>query len=261
MDKEVARERDSRPERILEGRKPLSSLRWLSKLTAVCLGLAGAPRRHCPLCAALIDAPGAYCPDCDVDLPRIAFACERCGVPMAEGMPRCAGCQHRPGSVDSSRIPFAYAYPLDRLVIGLKFSGDLTAAAELASLLLPSVAEQPRPDCLMPVPLYPTRLRERGYNQALEMARPIAARLGLPIDLSSSVRVRPTAPQVGMNARSRRRNVRGAFAVRTAMPCRHVAIIDDVVTTGSTVEELAKALKRAGARYVQVWALARGGLR
>ncbi len=175
-------------------------------------------------------------------------------------MPRCAGCWRRPGFIDGSCIPFAYAYPVDRLIIGLKFNGDLTAAAELAGLLLPRVAEQPRPDCLIPVPLHPNRLSKRGYNQALEIARPIAAKLNLPIDCSSSVRVRPTATQVGMDARSRRRNVRRVFAVRATVPGSHIAIIDDVVTTGSTVQELARALKRAGVERVQVWAIARGGL-
>lgn len=175
-------------------------------------------------------------------------------------MLRCAGCRRRPGFVDGSCIPFAYAYPVDRLIIGLKFYGDLTAAAELAGLLLPRVAQRPRPDCLMPVPLHSSRVRKRGYNQALEIARPIAAKLNLPVDCSSSVRVRPTKPQVGMDARSRRRNVRGVFAVRAALPCKHIAIIDDVVTTGSTVQELARALKRAGVERVQVWAIARGGL-
>jgi ComF family protein len=120
-------------------------------------------------------------------------------------------------------------------------------------------AGAPYPELLLPVPLHPARLRERGFNQAVEIARPLAQALGLPLDLNSCQRRRATAPQAGLEAIERRRNIRGAFALTRPLPARHLALIDDVVTTGSTVAELTRLLKRAGAERVEVWALAKTG--
>ncbi|MGQ0658481.1 MAG: ComF family protein [Chromatiales bacterium] len=229
-------------------------------LTALWPAIRRGRQRRCPLCAELFSGRGPYCEPCCADLPRIAPACNRCGAPLPTAAGACARCLRRPGPIDRSCIPFAYAYPLDQLIKGLKFHADLTAAHELASLLLPYVLARPRPDCLLPVPLHPSRLRERGYNQALEIARPIAAELALPVDYLSCERLRSTAPQVELDAKARRRNVRRAFAVRAVLAYKHIALVDDVVTTGSTVQELGKTLKRAGVDHVQVWAIARGGL-
>ena len=176
---------------------------------------------------------------------------------MAEAL--CAGCLNWRSAVDESCIPFTYSYPIDRLIRALKFHADLVAAHDLAQLLLEQLVGKPMPECVVPVPLHPRRLIERGYNQALELARPLALQLELPLDCFSCQRVRHAPPQTELDAKARRRNVRRAFAVRQRLHWRHVAILDDVVTTGSTVEELAKALKRAGARRIQVWAVARGG--
>jgi len=115
----------------------------------------------------------------------------------------------------------------------------------------------PWPQVLIPVPLHPSRLGERGYNQALEIARVLARELALPIDNHVCERVAATAPQAGLDEHARRRNIRGAFAVRGPFHWSHVVILDDVVTTGSTVAELARVLRGAGARRVEVWAAAR----
>lgn len=114
-----------------------------------------------------------------------------------------------------------------------------------------------RPELLIPVPLHPQRYAERGFNQALELARPIARRLDVPMDWSNCVRMRATPHQTGQDARARRANLKGAFAVSGTLQARHVAIVDDVVTTGATVSELARVLRRAGVERVEVWSAAR----
>jgi ComF family protein len=113
------------------------------------------------------------------------------------------------------------------------------------------------PGALIPVPLHPGRARGRGYNQALEIARAAAAELGVSLQPGLCLRTRAITPQEGLTRPERRRNVRGAFAVRGALPAGHVAILDDVVTTGSTAAEVAKVLRRAGAERIDLWAVAR----
>ncbi len=113
------------------------------------------------------------------------------------------------------------------------------------------------PEVLVPVPLHRARLAERGYNQALEIARVLSRGLGLPVDHGCCERILATLPQAGLDEGARRRNIRGAFSARRPLSWRHLAILDDVVTTGNTVEELARVLRRAGAARIEVWAVAR----
>jgi ComF family protein len=157
------------------------------------------------------------------------------------------------------RATYRYEAPADYFVQRLKFSGKLACAAAIAQLMLGMLDDDdtPLPDLLVPVPLHPRRIRERGFNQALEIARPLARQMNLPLDCRSCVRARHTEHQTGLSAKERRGNVHGAFEIRRALAARRIAIIDDVVTTGSTVAELDRVLRRAGARHVQVWAFAR----
>lgn len=154
----------------------------------------------------------------------------------------------------------AYEYPVDRLVQGAKFHRRLHQARALGELLGMALAARPRPqpvpELLVPVPLHARRLAERGYNQALEIARPVAERLGLVLAPSLARRVVATAAQTGLSRAARRRNLRGAF-VAGGCAGRRVAIVDDVITTGSTAAALLRALRRAGAAQVEVWAVAR----
>jgi ComF family protein len=135
----------------------------------------------------------------------------------------------------------------------------VNAARLLGQLLAESVrhAGEPLPEVLVPVPLHRARLAERGYNQALEIARVLGQVLALPVDHGCCERILATLPQAGLDEGSRRRNIRGAFSARSHLGWRHLAILDDVVTTGSTVEELARVLYRAGAERIAVWAVAR----
>jgi len=174
----------------------------------------------------------------------------------------CGPCHQRPPPFASSHIPFRYAAPLDYLLQQLKFHQRLYLAALLGDLLAEGLAgrEGALPECLLPVPLSPGRLRERGYNQSQELARVVSRRLAIPLEGGLCERQRETAPQTALDGKARRRNLRGAFRVQGDSLPRHVAIIDDVVTTGTTVGELARTLRRAGVDRVEVWACARAGL-
>jgi ComF family protein len=145
------------------------------------------------------------------------------------------------------------------MVAGAKFRGRLNLTRVLGLCLARSLQlkEAELPQVIIPVPLHPRRARERGYNQALEIARAAASRLQVEIDAGLCARTRSFTPQEGLEKAARRRNVRGAFAVTGQLTARHLAILDDVVTTGSTAAELARALRRAGAKRVDLWAVAR----
>lgn len=183
----------------------------------------------------------------------------RCAIPLPEPATECGRCLRRPPDFDAALAPLIYGFPVDRLLPRFKFHGDLAAGRLLAATLLSAASAAPgaRPATLIPVPLHRTRLRERGYNQALELARPIARQLGIPLAPDALERVRPTRAQSELGALDRRRNVRGAFVVRGRTLPDHVALVDDVMTTGATLSECARVLKRAGVARVDVWVVAR----
>ena len=219
-----------------------------------------------PSTCLLCGRPGAdgldLCPECRAELPRNHNPCRRCALPLPTDTPAgalCGECQKTPPPFERCLAPFTYRSPLPELINGLKFRGRLAYSRLLAELLLPAVAEvaQEPPERIIPVPLHPTRLRERGYNQALELARPLSRHLGIPLELRYCRRIRSTQPQSGLEQKQRRRNIRGAFEISPEIQARHVALVDDVVTTGSTVAEIARQLKRRGVERVEVWALAR----
>ena len=198
------------------------------------------------------------CDGCWHDLPHLRHACASCSQPLGAGMAGpCPRCTQRPPAFARVWTPFVYALPVDALLRNFKYHQQLTAGRLLADLLLMSLpASRPLPEALVPVPLHPARQRERGFNQALELARPLAQQL--PVRLAPELvrRTRATAEQVSLAAGERRRNLRGAFASRGTSPS-HIAIIDDVFTTGSTAGELARVLRRAGAQRIEVWCVAR----
>ncbi|MDD3650258.1 ComF family protein, partial [Immundisolibacter sp.] len=193
----------------------------------------------CTLCG----APGAdrlaLCHGCHADLPWLGNACGRCAQPLpVSGV--CGRCLRHPPAQDAAHAAFVYAPPLDRLVQGLKFGRRLGLARLTGALLAQAAAERawPRPQLLIPVPLHDSRLRQRGYDQALVLGREVGRRLGLPVDWRSCRRLRATAPQSGLDRAARRRNVRGAFAVVQPPGVDHVAVLDDVMTTGATAGTL-----------------------
>jgi ComF family protein len=140
-----------------------------------------------------------------------------------------------------------------------KFGGKLAVARLLGQLMDDAIRDSAidLPGMIIPVPLHGTRLRDRGFNQSRELARYVGKRLGIPLNIQSVSRFKATPPQMGLPAKDRRKNIRGAFAVNGTIEATHVALVDDVVTTGATVGELARVLKLNGVERVDVWAVAR----
>lgn len=213
---------------------------------------------HCMLCGAAGAADIDLCAECAAELPRNRSCCARCALPLASPAALCGECQRHPPPWDAAWAPFRYGWPLDRLEGRYKFGADLAAGRVLSTLWLREPCPLALPQALLAVPLHRRRLRQRGYNQALELARPLADGLGVPLHRDALQRVRPTDAQTELDARGRRRNVRGAFVLGSggALPA-HVAILDDVMTTGATLAECVRVLRRAGVPQVDVWALAR----
>ncbi|HET7931470.1 MAG TPA: ComF family protein [Rhodanobacteraceae bacterium] len=213
---------------------------------------------HCLLCGARGQGHLSLCPDCAAELPRNQVCCARCALPLAVPAPLCGRCIKRAPAWDAAWVPFRYEWPLGQLETRFKFGGDLAAGRTLSLLWAAATHPEVLPEAIVPVPLHRSRLRRRGYNQALELARPLAKTLGRPLLPDALQRTRATAAQTDLSAIQRRRNVRGVFAVRdrAALPA-HVALLDDVFTTGATLGECARVLRRAGVQRVDVWALAR----
>ncbi|MGD8999793.1 MAG: ComF family protein [Granulosicoccaceae bacterium] len=222
--------------------------------------------RYCQLCGMAIgpghhDARLGLCRGCIEDLPWLAHSCSGCGVPLASsgaGM-RCGLCQQHPPPFDRTHAVWRYATPLDALICRMKFHNDPAIAETLGKLLAISLAAHPlsRPDAILPVPLHPRRLRQRGFNQALQIARPVARRLQLPLLTRHCHRRRDTQAQSDLPLHARRANMRGAFVFRRPVTARHVAIVDDVMTSGHTVAELCRQLRRQGVEEISVWCCAR----
>ncbi len=198
------------------------------------------------------------CPACLRSLPWNRSACLRCGLPLPLPADACGHCQRRPPPLSQTRAVFRYAMPLDRLLPRLKFHNDLAAGRLCGELMASALSDAPRPDAIIPLPLHRSRLRDRGFDQSRELARPLADALRLPLVDDALLRVRHTAPQSRLDAAARRRNLRRAFAVRpgVALPT-HVALVDDVMTTGATLHAAADALLRAGVSRVDAWVCAR----
>lgn len=203
--------------------------RWFDRMAGALRDLAGPCR--CPWCLRIA---ASACPECLAALP--------------------------PGAEDARGwAPFAYAGPVAARIRELKFGGDLGAARVLGEAMAERLLARAvtLPSLLVPVPLHPARLRRRGYNQALQLARALAPRLRVAVDFRCARRVRATAEQTHLDAAGRRRNVRGAFAVAPSVAGRHIALLDDVITTGATAAALSQAALEAGAAKVEVWAAAR----
>lgn len=214
---------------------------------------------RCVLCGADGQPGMDLCSACEADLARIDPACPACGLPLsASEHSLCGSCLQTPPPFQRTVSPFYYAPPLAQLITRFKFNQRLLMARVFAGLLAKQIgATHPLPECIIPVPLHPRRLRERGYNQALEIARLLGKALAIPVDYRLCQRIRYTAPQTGLAATQRRRNVRQAFGLTNKIPYRHVAILDDVITTGHTVSELARLLRRHGVAEIEVWSVAR----
>jgi len=209
----------------------------------------------CYLCRGA--AGGLLCAACDADLPRLAGPlCPRCALASPAGE-ICGRCLARPPAYDATVAALAYAFPADVLVQALKFRGELALAPLLGAQLAARLERVARVDCVLPVPLSAARLRARGFNQALEIARHAAHAAGARLAPRLAERSRDTASQMDLPHAERAQNVRGAFRCDRALEGATVALVDDVMTTGATLHELAATLKRAGAARVVNWVVAR----
>lgn len=212
------------------------------------------PAQPCLLCGAM-SHHGAWCGACDAALPYLSAAhCPACALPTLDGAV-CGRCLKKKPFFDHTAAAYAYTFPLDQLVQALKFNEQLQLANALADKLAQRITT--RPDCIVPMPLHPARLRERAYNQSLELARRIAQRLDIPLLPHACLRVRDTPPQSALKWKERGQNMRKAFACAENFTGKHVAMVDDVMTSGASLNELALALRRAGASEISAWVVAR----
>jgi ComF family protein len=201
---------------------------------------------------------GLLCEACDHDLPRLGAEglCPRCALPAPRGA-LCGACLTDPPHFDATVAALAYRFPADVLVQALKFRGVLAISALLGRVLAQRVAGSARLDAVLPVPLSAARMRARGYNQSMEIARVLAHATRLPLLPTVCERSRDTAAQIDLTPAERARNVRGAFRCPRPIEGLAVAVVDDVMTTGATLDELARTLKRSGASRVVNWVAAR----
>ncbi len=212
--------------------------------------------RDCALCGAGEEYEG-LCGPCRASLPHHGGpCCPVCAIPTPDGAV-CGRCLSHPRAFQQTLAAFTYRFPVDALIQALKYGGNLALAEILAEPLVRRAAALPRPDMLIPVPLFPARLRQRGFNQSLEIARIMARKLDIPLSPQVCSRIRDTAPQASLRLKERGGNVRGAFACDVDLGGRKVAVVDDVMTSGASLDELSKVLRRQGAEEVSAWVVAR----
>ena len=219
---------------------------------------------QCLLCLNSTDNTHLLCTDCENDLPKNRDHCMVCAIPLdssqeLENSLVCGKCQKSPPHYTTSIIPYIYASPLKQLISQLKFHSNLTYVPLLAHGFIQAIKHRKNnlPECVIPIPLHTQRLRERGFNQSLEIAQLITKTLNIPLDYSLCKRNKATPFQSGLSAKQRKLNLKNAFSITKPHQYKHVAIFDDVVTTGTTVNELAKQLKKSGVEIVEVWAITR----
>lgn len=226
--------------------------------------------RHCLLCRGRSSA--SLCTGCAADLPVIDEACHRCGIPLVlpweshttgTSARLCGKCVRRPPAFDRTTAALDYVFPVTVLVQRFKFNRSFACGLALAEQLIPAVARgragenaETRVEAIVPVPMHRFRGFLRGFNQAEVLARDLGKALGIPVMPKLLRRIRRTPAQAGLTAAERAHNLRGAIAARPS-PFTHLAIVDDVMTTGATVTACARALKKAGVKQVSVWVAAR----
>ena len=227
--------------------------RWLTSL------LYGLIPGTCILCEERTRRRLDLCRACENELPRLAERCHRCALPLAGHVEQCGACLVSPPPWERCFAAFEYRWPIDRLILEFKNNGQLLTGKVLASLLATAFERHDvrLPELLVPIPLHKSKLRQRGYNQASEIADVLADRWRLPVDNRLCRKIRETREQKALDAADRRRNVKGAFQLGKTVDNLHVALVDDVLTTGATAGELARVLRRGGAASVDIIVLAR----
>lgn len=221
-------------------------------------------KQHCLLCDEAADAALAICTSCEAELPWLGGHCQVCALPLPSHGLVCGACLKKPPSFSRVEVPWRYAFPIDSLITRFKHQAKWPLGRLLGELLSQHLQHAfdeglSRPDLLLPVPLANKRQRQRGFNQAALLSEWLSPLLQVPLQTHWLQRVIDTPAQQLLDAATRKRNLRRAFSLApgSAVSGRHVALVDDVLTTGATAESLARLLKRAGATRVDVYCLAR----
>lgn len=216
----------------------------------------------CLLCNGYVRGLKPLCSGCEDDLPWNTSACIRCAIPMHDAGHICGQCLQVPPVFQHALCAFRYEQPIAGLLNRFKHSGKLACGHWLAHHLADSVARHYQtekislPDCVLPVPLHWRRLRNRGFDQGLEIGKVLARRLSIPLSTALR-RQRYTDSQQALSREQRQRNLAGAFVLQKPLAAQRIALVDDVLTTGSTANEVCTLLHTAGAEEVHVWAIAR----
>ncbi|VVP59926.1 hypothetical protein PS903_06010 [Pseudomonas fluorescens] len=221
-------------------------------------------KQSCLLCGEASDDATPICTACETELPWLGDQCQTCALPLpAPGM-TCGPCLKQPPAFERVAVPWTYGFPVDSLITRFKHSAKWPFGHLLAELLARFLLHRfdedlDRPDTLVPVPLAVKRLRQRGFNQAAMLAGWLGTRLDIACDEKLLLRVQDTSAQQGLKAEARKKNLRNAFALApdATIKGRHLALVDDVLTTGATAQALARLLMDAGAARVDVYCLAR----
>ncbi len=209
----------------------------------------------CRLCGAHCKQH-ALCNACIKDLPFLGPACPRCAMPTTNSQ-LCGKCLHNPPQQDLSFSLFHYQEPIRRLIADFKYHDKLYLSQLFSQLMTEQLKKSPLPQCLIPIPLHSKRLRQRGYNQSLELAKSISTQLNIPVNNDYLKRIINTEPQASLPFKQRKNNIQHAFSLIDANIPPHIAIIDDVLTTGHTANAAAKLLRQQGVETIEVWTIAR----
>ena len=217
---------------------------------------------HCILCRKPTGTNGDICSPCRKSLPLNHHHCDICAQPLPDSVQagsRCGNCQKTQPFYDFCISPFRYEEAVSELHRRFKFHKDLAAGRVLGELLADTLEQRCShfPELIIPAPLGKKRLTKRGFNQAMELIRPASRRLAIPVSPTLIRRSRETPPQSDLPKKARHKNIRGAFSLNGKITAEHVAIVDDVMTTGFTVNEIARLLRLAGVKQVEVWVAAR----
>ena len=218
----------------------------------------------CLLCDEPAEAEMPICVACEAEMPWLGEHCQTCALPLPEAGLTCDGCLLEPPAYEQIAVPWRYDFPVDSLITRFKHNAKWPFGHLLADVLSQYLQHRfdedlPRPDALLPVPLAAKRLRQRGFNQAAMLARWLSQQLDLPCEENVVHRIQDTSAQQDLDAKARKRNLRNAFALTSDanVKGRHLALVDDVLTTGATAQALARLLMNAGATRVDVYCLAR----
>jgi ComF family protein len=235
--------------------------KWLknSQLSNISVIKQAVFKQHCLLCASPETNNHAVCTACLNELPwHPTSSCPQCGLSSSGVV--CGSCLNSPPDFDATKAVFLYAYPIDAMMLRYKYGNNLNLGDTFAEFLAEKTALD-NIDLIIPMPMHPQRLKERGFNQALEIAKVLnklfPKNTREKLDYKSVVRQTLTPPQASLPLKERVKNIKGAFKVNANLAGKRIAIIDDVMTTGASLNELAKTLKKAGASHVECWVIAR----